>query len=387
MYSISRFQQIIKPISQQHFQKHVNKNQADKYSKGFRCHDLLIGMVYAQLTGCTSLRTLQQRFNSQHTHYYHLATRTLHRSTLAEALQKRNSQPFADMAAELMQQCSRRIRQEGKELIRLLDSTPIPLKGKGFDQWTNSNGRIRGIKMHVLSDASTGCPIHTTFTCANVNDITEGKTMPIEKGTTYVFDKGYCDYNWWHDIHKAEAFFVSRLKTNAALKVKNSRPTDGQSDILHDETVVLTHKKNRGGGRINLCADIPLRRITVRREGKSDLVLISNRHEGDAEEIAELYRQRWQIELLFKWLKQHLKLKTFLGRSQNAVKIQLLCALIGYLLLKLYQQQYRPETSSLWLLLAELSVCLFERMQTVYEGHRRRCEDRERWRQKQGVLF
>ena len=359
MYSISRFQQIIKPLMHGRFQQHVRQHQADKHSKGFNCHSLLISMVYAQLTHCNSLRNLEQSFNAHSHHHYHLnVRRRIRRSTLSEALAKRDTQPFVDMLRELMATCSRTLRkhtQDTADLLYLLDSTPIILKGRGFDQWVSSNGRISGLKVHVLMNHANGCPTAQSITEATVNDIDQRHIVQPEKSATYVFDKGYCDYNWWAELDQAGAYFVTRLKANAAVEVieqhtpsenpnahENSH-NDATTTIPTDQYIRFKHKKN--STRPNHYHNKTLRRITVKREGKEPLVLVSNNLTASAQEIAENYKQRWQIELLFKWLKQHLKLKRFLGRSANAVKLQLPCAMMAYLLLKLYQQCTTPNDS------------------------------------------
>lgn len=382
MFSISRFQQIIKPIMHGRFQKHVRKHQADKHTKGFGCQNLLTAMVYAQLSNCNSLRTLEQAFNSNSSHHYHLNVRSIRRSTVAEALAKRDTQPFTNMLGELMSTCSKALRRETTDLLYLLDSTPVSLKGRGFDEWTGSNGRIKGLKIHVLMNHASDCPIAQSITGAAVNDIDEHYLVQPEKGATYVFDKGYCDYNWWAELDEAEAYFVTRLKANAAVNVIDSfTPSE---NILLDEHIRFKHRKN--SNRVNLCYGKTLRRITVKREGKAPLVLLTNNLKADAQEIAATYKERWRIELLFKWLKQHLKLKRFLGRSTNAVKLQLLCAMIAYLLLKLYHQSIQA-ADSLHLLAARISNGLFERVQTLYAYYARRKKEIRELARAQGSLW
>ena len=222
MYSISRLQQIIKPIMHGRFRHHIRKYQADKHNKGFGCHNLLVSMIYAHLSHSNSLRTLEQSFNANSSHHYHLNVRSIRRSTLSEALAKRDTRPFADMLAELMRTCSRTLRkptQETADLPYLIDSTPIALKGRGFDQWVSNNGRISGLKVHVLMNHANSCPTAQSITDATINDIDQRHIVQPEKGATYVFDKGYCDYNWWAELDNAGACFVTRLKTNAAVQV------------------------------------------------------------------------------------------------------------------------------------------------------------------------
>ena len=373
------------------FRQHVRKHQADKHSKGFGCHNLPVSMIYAHLGHSNSLRTLEQSFNANSSHHYHLNVRSIRRSTLSEALAKRDTRPFADMFAELMRTCSRTLRkptQETADLLYLIDSTPIALKGHGFDQWVGSNGRISGLKIHVLMNHANSCPTAQSITDATVNDIDQHHLVQPEKGATYVFDKGYCDDNWWAELDKAGAYFVTRLKANAAVQVveriTSSENPNTNATILADEYIRFKHKKN--SSRPNHYHGKTLRRITVKREDKAPLVLVSNNLTAPAQEIADTYKQRWQIELLFKWLKQHLQLKRFFGRNANAVKLQLLCAIMAYLLLKLYQQNTRTH-DSLHLLYARIAGCLFERPQTLYACYAQRRREREVWMEAQERLI
>ena len=185
-------------------------------------------------------------------------------------------------------------------------------------------------------DPRTDMPDWAEITSAKVSDITVGRTISIDPGTTYVFDKGYLDFGWWQRIDAAGAVFVSRLKRNT--KVRSREPNTPIGDgILSDTTVRIGQTIPRGRAR-NPLQGTDLREITVEREGKTPLTLITNDHDRPASEIAALYKERWQIELLFKWIKQNLKIKSFLGRSENAVKAQIYAALIAYLLLRLLRQ-------------------------------------------------
>ena len=250
MYSISRFQQIIKPVMNGRFARHVRTHQADKHSKGFGCQNLLVCMLYARLGRCASLRTPGQSFNAHSSHHYHLNMRSIRRSTLSEAPAKRDPRPFADMLIELSALCGRTLRKQAGDLPYLLDSTPIALKGRGFDQWTGHNGRITGLKLHILMNSANRCPVAHSITDARVNDVDERHIMQPEKGATYVFDKGYCDYNWWAKLDEAGAYFVTRLKINAAVETIQKRPTDNPN-ILSDEYIRFTHRQN--SSRPNRC--------------------------------------------------------------------------------------------------------------------------------------
>jgi IS4 transposase len=369
-------QELMKAIPRGAFDRLVGQHQADKHSKGFGCWDQLVAMVYAQLGGAGSLRELAAGFNSQTAHHYHLGTSAIRRSTLAEANAKRSPALFEAVAKSLLAQAGRTLRQEGQALLYLLDSTSITLKGRGFDTWTQDNRTChsQGIKLHVLYAAHEEIPTHCSFSPANVNDIAEGRKLAIERDATYVFDKGYCDYNWWAQIDAKGARFVTRFKRNARLQVVRSAdiPLPDQSLILED-CVVRFANPNPGAGRRNRYTE-PLRRIAVRREDKAQpLILATNDLQTPAVEIAERYKDRWQIELFFKWIKQHLKIRRFLGRSENAVRIQILCALIAYLLLALYRKAHGVATS-LWALLSELRATLFQRPSVEYALHRKRQE-------------
>lgn len=331
-------------------------------------------MAYGQLSGAGSLRDLALGFNAQRTHLYHLGTKELSRSTLADANARRTPQLFADVAQGLMAQVGRTLRRDSQELLYALDSTSITLKGERFDAWTSATAtrHTQGVKVHVLYEARGQVPRWHSITAPNVNDRDEAVRLHIEPGALYVFDKGYCDYNWWHCIDAAQARFVTRFKRNAALTVVHEREiacaAQGEG-VLRDQTVRFTHKA-QGGGRRNRYERI-LRRVEIAREGHPPLVLATNDLHSSAQQIAQTYKDRWQVELFFKWIKQHLNIKRFLGDSENAVKIQILTALITYLLLALYKQLHRSR-DSLWTLLAELRSTLFQRPALEAQAYHRR---------------
>jgi len=389
MYRNTRFADLLKGLPRPVFEKFVDRFEADKHGKGFRAWDQLLALMYGQISGSTSLREIETGFNSQAAHHYHLGTRDIRRSTLADANQNRSSALFEAVCQHLMTQLGRRQRREVSDLLCLLDSTPIPLKGLGYDDWTggNHNHRTQGLKIHVLIAEASWTPLEAVVTAPNVNDVTVGKQMPIEPGHTYVFDKGYCDYNWWHQIYEAGAFFVTRFKNNVGLKVIDSASVAESNDspILSDEVVEFKNRRP-GGQRINHYHGTPLRRVTVAREGgKPPLVLATNDMESPALVIAERYRQRWGIELFFKWLKQNLRIRAFLGRSENAVKTQIFTALITYLLLHI-GNSLNGAHESLRDCLTELRAGLFQRMATEQELLRRRTRRRQEWQRQQAAL-
>jgi IS4 transposase len=371
------------------FDTAVEEAGSDRYSKVLGSWGQLTAMVFGHLSGASSLRMIEASYNSQAHHHYHLGTRDIRRSTLADANGKRSCAPFEAVVHALMAQVPRALRRDSQQMLYLLDSTSITLKGRGFDAWTAAHRtcHTQGLKLHLLYDLHAQAPIDQRFSPANVNDVSEGAKLAIEKGATYVFDKGYCDYNWWADIGAQGAAFVTRFKANAALKVERSRPVPAKDTdlILADEVVRFSHT-HPGAKRRNRYRK-PLRRITVARPDKdTPLVLATNDMRTRAATLAGHYKDRWAIELFFKWIKQHLKIRQLFGRSENAVKIQVLCALIAYLLLALYRQRHRLK-ASLWGLLGELRVTLFQRPVSEVAAHRRRRLQRDELKRLQATLF
>jgi putative transposase len=237
---------------------------------------------------------------------------------------------FAETFAMLAKKADRHTRAEGAEMVRLIDSSPIPL-GKIYD-WAEWNGRIRGMKMHTVYEPDGKCPRCVEITPATVNDVEIGRQTELESGVTYVFDKGYYHFGWWKKINDTGAFFVTRSKVSTRLRKTKSRyvrKTIGDGfRIIVDADVVLASK---GDSKL----PIPLRRIKVKRDKGGTITLITNDLERTAVEIAALYKSRWQIELLFRWIKQHLNLRKFMGKNDNAIRLQIIAAMIAYLLLRL----------------------------------------------------
>lgn len=364
MFSLSHFQQVLQSMPWGAFDQAVQMHKADRHVKRFGCREHLKAMSYAQLSDVGSLRELEASFNQHECHRYHLRMAKIKRTTLADANSRRNPQVFAHTAAALMQHAGRSVRRHRHYMVYLLDSTSIALRGRGFEWTAPSATRTPGLKLHLLYASDSFRPVQHSITAANVNDVDEGRNMPIERGAIYVFDKGYCDYSWWGRIVKNGAHFVTRAKSNAALKLERELPIE-QADaavILGDRIESFRYKSNRGGHRHEYEGRV--RRIWVAREenarDKQPLVLLTNNLDSPARDIAALYKERWQIELFFKWIKQHLSVKRFLGRSENAVRIQLLVALIVYLMVLLYRAKHGLQ-ASLWHVLAQLRGGLMQR--------------------------
>lgn len=355
-FSPSILGKLFEAIDRRRFKAIVDDHDGDAYGKSFKSWDHLMALVYAQLSGADSLRSLEAGWNANSHHHYHLGSGKLARTTLSDANARRPVAVFADIFALLANQLDRQTRREGAEMVRLIDSTPIPL-GKLCD-WAKSNGRIRGMKMHVVYDPNSDCPRILDITDANINDAQIGRTIGIDTGATYVFDKGYCHYGWWTAIAHAGAFFVTRPKANMGLKLVCDRPIatpDGDGfTVLDDAEVSLASK---GDSKL----PIRLRRLTVmRHDGGGIITLLTNDLDRSAVEIAALYKGRWQIELLFRWIKQHLKIRKFLGINDNAIRLQLFAAMIAYTLLRIAARLHR---SSMPILRFTdiVTRCLFER--------------------------
>lgn len=371
MHRLSRFAQLMKGLPRDSFQKLVDLHAGDRYVKKFGCWQQLLAMVYAHVAGAGSLRELEAGFNQHRNHHYHLHALQVRRSTLSDANDRRNPRVFEEAARLLIALAAQAVsRKEHKELLYLIDSTTIALYGRG-SHWAEANKtRTRGLKVHVQLESASQLPVHLEITCANVNDETVGRKIEPQAGATYCYDKGYCNYAWWERIAAAGARFVTRLKKNAAIEQISVREVPPQAtNIVSDSVIRLANKSNRGGHK-NPCTRL-LRRIEVARPNEDNLVLVSNDLSASAQEIADLYRQRWEIELFFKWIKQHLKIKKFLGESENAVRIQLLTALIAYLLVALQKIRQRVP-GTLWNFLAELRTGVFLRVEEETCRYRRR---------------
>ena len=365
MFSISRIQQVLQAVPRAAFARIVKQHAADRYSKGFDCWQQLLAMLYVQLSGAASLRQLEASFNAHPNQHYHLNCARVRRSTLAEANARRDPAVFAELLQLLIAQAGRSARRERQELRLLLDSSIVPLPASG----PKLNAYVRpGMKLHVLLQADSAALAHASITTSRVDDRTEARKLCLQAQATYVFDRGYCDYNWWHRIGQQQALFVTRFQRDAALSIVRELPVCGQG-ILRDSVVAFARRTPRGGHRNSYST--PLRRIEVQRPDAAPLVLATNDLASPAEQIAALYKQRWQIELLFKWVKQHLQIRRFLGRSENAVRIQLLTALIAYMLVLLLKAR-SGFAGTLWMLLAQLRHSLFQRPRAEESYWRRR---------------
>ena len=328
---------LVKHIPWARFEALVAEHRADERTRGLTTKQQLLALLFAQLSGMESLREIVSGLESHGARLYHLGGTTVKRSTLAEANHQRPVAVFSGLLTALMAQAHRQLRQAMTESVYLIDATVLPLTQLSA-QWAYFSTGVCGAKAHVIYDPSADCPLYVAVTARTVNDITAAQTMPITPGATYVFDLGYYDYAWWAKLHGAGCRIVTRFKSNTPLAVSQIRSVPMQGPILSDRVGHLPKRQTRN--RKNPFSD-PVREIRVVNQSSKTLRILTNDLTASAQEIADLYRRRWAIELFFRWVKQTLKIRKFLGRSENAIAIQIAVALIAFLLLRLAQLAHK----------------------------------------------
>jgi IS4 transposase len=321
----------------------VEKHGADWDPRVLKTKAHLIAMLYAQFCGARSLREIETSLKSHASKLYHLGGSTVSKSALSDANGLRPFAVFAGVLSALMAQLQRGYRRKIGDCVRLIDSTSVQLSSLSGDWATFSTG-VCGAKAHIIYDPDADQPLYLMVTPANVNDITAAKEMPIEAGATYVFDLGYYDYGWWARLHQAGCRIVTRLKANTPFEVVEERPVAAKSSILSDRIGYLP--KRLAASRHNPMSDL-VREIQVMIETGKVLRIFTNELTASAQEVADLYKRRWAIELFFRWVKQTLKIGHFFGTSENAVRIQIAIALIAFLLLRLAHDANRIVKSPL----------------------------------------
>jgi putative transposase len=325
---------ILTPINRRKFKRFVNKYNGDFASKKLSCWEQFVAILLGQIGNCSSLREIENTIKFHSKEHYHLGLKkNICRSTLANANSTRDWRIYRDLFLDLIGNLKEQEQIQTTEIIEIIDSTPIMLD-LSQHKWCEQTRNIKGLKVHILYNSTENIPTYFTITSPKVNDINEGRKMDIKQGCTYVFDKGYTDYNWYYEIAEKGAYFVTRLKKNASIQAISE--IHETSDVISSQVIQFCNKIPRGG-KINNYHKKPLKKVIVQREGKSPLILITNDFKRSDEEIAELYKRRWQIELFFKWVKQNLKIKKFLGKSENAIKTQICIAMISFVLLRLTQ--------------------------------------------------
>ena len=330
----SVFHDVLKLAPWAAFDRLVEEYGTDEAERGFTTRVHFISLLFAQLSGASSLREVEAVMGSHQARLYHAGAQAPKRSTLSDANRDRDPRVFCRLFEHMLAASSRGFRRKMSDAVRLIDSTGLRLAGAGA-QWARFSSDVFGAKAHVVYDPDLGRPVYHAVTAARVNDVTAAKQMPIEAGATYVFDLGYYDYGWWARLDRAGCRLVTRFKANTPLRQAEDLPLAAGSAIVSDRIGFLPARQ--GASRRNPMSEA-VREIVVTSETGKPLRLLSNDLDAPAEEIADLYKRRWQIELFFRVMKQTLKITKFLGRSENAVRIQIAVALIAFLLLRLLQQ-------------------------------------------------
>jgi hypothetical protein len=337
----SVFHALTKQIPWPLFDRLVEKHAADFRIRRLSTKHQLLALLYGQLAGAESLREIVHAFDSHAPRLYHLGAARVTRSTLSDANSLRAPEVFAGLFSHLVAQALPGLRRTVREAVHLIDATSLPLSSLSGD-WASFSANACGAKLHVIYDPDADCPLYAAVTPTNVNDITPAKDMPIDPMATYVFDLGYYDYGWWAKLDAAGCRIVTRLKSNTRLTIAAENAVAAGGPILSDRIGRLPRRL--AFSRNNPFHD-PVREICVVIETGKVLRILSNDLDAPAEEIAVLYKRRWKIELFFRWIKQTLKIRRFLGRSQNAVRIQIAVALIAFLILRIAQKAHAPVQS------------------------------------------
>ena len=343
------------------FNRYVARYGGDKGVRTLTCAEQFRVMAFAQLTYRESLRDIEVSLSAQATKLYHMGFREpIRRSTLADANELRDWRIYADFAARLIIQARALYASEdlGLELsntVYALDSTTIDLCLSVFP-WAHFRTTKAAVKMHTLLDLRGSIPSFIHVSDGKLHDVHALDLLTPEAGAIYVMDRGYVDFARLHRLHLAGAFFVTRAKSNLKAHRVYSAPTDRDTGILCDQTIALEGFYSK--------QDYPtyLRRVRFKdpETGKT-LVFLTNQMSLPAATICALYKSRWQVELFFKWIKQHLRIKQFFGTSENAVKTQIWIAVSVYVLVAIVRKKLNID-ASLYTLLQVLSLTLFEKM-------------------------
>jgi len=354
------FSQLIDFLPKHEFDRCVARYHGNRRIRHFSCLDQFLCMAFAQLTYRESLRDIEICLHALHKKLYHAGFRgVIARSTLADANEHRDWRIYADFAQVLIARARRLYQADGfgaqlKQAAYALDSTTIDLCLALFP-WAHFRRRKGAIKLHTLIDLRGNIPCFVRITHGKTHDVIVLDTLPIEPGAFYVVDRGYLDFGRLYRVKSGLAFFVIRAKSNLDFSRRSSRRVDKATGLRSDQTIVLR------GPRTSKLYPEPLRRVVYRdpKSGKR-FVFLSNNFDLPALIIANIYKCRWQVELFFRWIKQHLRIKSFYGTSPNAVKTQVWIAICIYVLVAIIRKELKVK-HSLHEILQILSVSLFEK--------------------------
>jgi len=354
------FAQLLDHLPSYEFQKCVERYRGDAHHRDFSCRDQLLAMAFAQLTYRESLRDIEACLGSMRGKLYHMGFRgRVARSTLADANKAHDWRIFADFAQGLIA-TARPLHAcdlMGVDLnqgLYALDSTTIDLCLSLFP-WAKFRQRKAAVKMHTLLDLHGNIPTFIRVTSGAVHDVNVLDEIMPEAGAFYVMDRAYIDFQRLFVFTLSSAFFVVRTKSNVLLERRYSHPVDKSTGVLSDQTVILSSVDSA------TAYPDPLRKVSYfDAERSKRLKFLTNNFTLSAQTIADIYKQRWQVELFFKWIKQHLRIKAFYGTSENAVKTQIWIAVSIYVLVAIVRKRLGLE-ASLYQILQILSVTLFEK--------------------------
>lgn len=337
------FAQMVEFLDNYKFLRIVKKYDGNRYVKHFTCWNQLLTLMFGQLCNRESLRDLIVALNAHQEKCYHLGIgKHVTRSNLAKANENRDYRIFEDFAFYMISEARKKRVNDIFKLngnVYAFDSTTIDLCLKLFP-WANFRTHKGGIKIHTLYDVETQVPAFIHITEAKINDVRAMDVIHYESGSFYVFDRAYNDYHRLYKIHMMDSFFVVRAKTNIkarVLKWKRRLPKNILSDCEIELTGFYTQKSYPETIRLVRFWD---------EEDEREFIYLTNAKRIPALQVAELYKNRWQVELFFKWLKQHLKIKKFWGTSENAVKIQVYSAIIAYCLVAIMQHDMKLDRST-----------------------------------------
>jgi hypothetical protein len=354
------FAQLTDFLPRRIFDRLVDKYEGNKHVRSFTCWNQMLCMVFGQLTARDSMRDLMLSLEAHQQKYYHLGFgSTVSRRNFGTANERRNYKIFEEFAYVLIEEARRSCYRNDFEIevdgnVYALDSTTIDLCLNIF-WWAEFRKHKGGIKLHTLYDVKTSIPSFLYITNAIVHDVNIMDIIPYEAGSFYVADKGYTDFMRLYKIHTNGSFFVTRAKENLRFKRMYSRAVDKTTGVQSDHIGRLEIYKSKN--------EYPekLRRIKFYDdEHDKDLIFLTNNMDLKASEIAFLYKKRWAVELFFKWMKQHLKIKSFWGTTLNAVKIQMYCAVIAYCLVAIVGNKLKVDRS-IYEILQIMSISLLDK--------------------------
>lgn len=354
------FAQLTEFLPRRKFDRIVRKYNGNKYAKGLSCWNQMLIMVFGQLTSRESMRDLMLSLEPQRSKFYHLGFgNTVSRRNLGNANDKRDYRIFEEFAYILIDKARKTCYDQDFEIkvdgnVYALDSSTIDLCMNIF-WWAKFRSTKSGIKLHTLFDVKSSIPSYLYISEAKLHDVKVLDFLNYEPESFYIMDKAYVDYKRLNVLHKCNAYFVTRAKSNMRFRRIYSRKSDKTNGIKYDQIGKLDGTRSK-----NLYPD-KIRRIKFYdSENERFFIFLTNNMTIDATEIAALYKERWKVELFFKWIKQHLKVKSFWGQNPNAVKIQIYCAIIAYSLVAICGSELKSKRK-IYEILQILSISLFDK--------------------------